>query len=138
VSQDPRPPLRLLGRRSECEALDRLLAVFTVGYLAFSVPALIAGVATARFGLHSTALVYSASLAALVTVAAGILLFRPSGKPARPVPASPAVMPPVPCTSHARRPWTRQPATRRRPPSPPVSVGLGGQYRRLSSVNLSG
>ena len=54
---------------------------------------------TRRFGLHSTALVYSASLAALVTVAAGILLFRPSGQPARPVPASPAVMPPVPCTS---------------------------------------
>jgi predicted MFS family arabinose efflux permease len=81
------------------ESAGLVTAVFTVGYLAFSVPALIAGVATTRFGLHSTALVYSASLAALVTVAAGILLFRPSGKPARPVPASPAVMPPVPCTS---------------------------------------
>jgi tRNA 5-methylaminomethyl-2-thiouridine biosynthesis bifunctional protein len=39
------------------------------------------------------------ALAALVTVAAGLLLFRPSGKLARPVPASPAVMPPVPCTT---------------------------------------
>jgi hypothetical protein len=74
-------------------------AIFTVGYLAFSIPALIAGVATTRFGLHFTALVYSASLTALVTVAAGLLLFRPSGKLARPVPASPAVMPPVPCTT---------------------------------------
>jgi len=52
-------------------------AVFAVGYLAFSVPALIAGVAATNFGLHSTALVYSASLAVLVTVAAGILVLRP-------------------------------------------------------------
>jgi len=74
-------------------------AIFTVGYLAFSIPALIAGVATTKFGLHSTALVYSASLAALVAVAAGILLFGPSSKPARPAPASRAVMPPGPCTS---------------------------------------
>jgi MFS family permease len=73
-------------------------AIFTVGYLAFSVPALIAGVATTKFGLHSTALVYSASLAALVAVAAGILLLGPSGKAARPAPASRAVMPPGPCT----------------------------------------
>ena len=50
-------------------------AIFTVGYLAFSIPALIAGVATTKFGLHPTALVYTASLAALVAVAAGILLF---------------------------------------------------------------
>jgi uncharacterized membrane protein YcaP (DUF421 family) len=40
-------------------------AIFIVDYLAFSVPAPIAGVATATFGLHSTALVYSVSLAAL-------------------------------------------------------------------------
>jgi MFS family permease len=73
-------------------------AIFTVGYLAFSIPALIAGVATTKFGLHPTALVYSASLAALVAVAAGILLFGPSGKPARRAPASRAAMPPGPCT----------------------------------------
>jgi hypothetical protein len=67
-----------------------------VGYLAFSVPALIAGVATTEYGLHSTALVYSASLAALVVAAAGILVFRPGGQPA---PASRAVMPLGPCTN---------------------------------------
>jgi hypothetical protein len=71
-------------------------SVFAVGYLAFSVPALIAGVATTKYGLHSTALVYSASLAALVVVAAGVLVFRPVGQPA---PASRPVMPPGPCTS---------------------------------------
>jgi hypothetical protein len=53
-------------------------AVFIVDYLAFSVPALIAGVATTTFGLHSTALVYSASLAALAAAATGIVVSRPS------------------------------------------------------------
>ncbi len=52
-------------------------AIYLVGYLAFSVPALIAGVATTSFGLHSTALVYSASVAALAAAATGILLVRP-------------------------------------------------------------
>lgn len=47
-----------------------------VAYLAFSIPALIAGVATSRFGLYPTALVYSAAVAALAAVAAALLLFR--------------------------------------------------------------
>jgi Major Facilitator Superfamily len=51
-------------------------AVYIVGYLAFSVPALIAGVATTMFGLHSTALVYSASLAVLAVAAIGLLVLR--------------------------------------------------------------
>jgi hypothetical protein len=51
-------------------------AIFAVGYLAFSVPALIAGVAATKFGLNATALVYSASVAVLVVAAAGILLVR--------------------------------------------------------------
>jgi predicted MFS family arabinose efflux permease len=59
-------------------------AVFAVGYLAFSVPALIAGLATTKFGLHSTALVYSASLAALVAIAIALLLIRPGGEATQP------------------------------------------------------
>ena len=51
-------------------------AIFAVGYLAFSVPALIAGVAATKFGLQATALAYSASVAVLVVAAAGILLVR--------------------------------------------------------------
>jgi predicted MFS family arabinose efflux permease len=47
-------------------------AIFIVTYLALSVPALIAGVASTTFGLHSTALVCSASLAALAAVAGSI------------------------------------------------------------------
>ena len=74
-------------------------AIYIVGYLAFSVPALIAGAATTHFGLHPTALVYSASLAALAAAAVGILLLRPGGKPVRLAPAARAVMPPGPCTT---------------------------------------
>jgi MFS family permease len=56
-------------------------AIYVVGYLAFSIPALIAGVATTSFGLHSTALVYSAALAVLAAAAVGILFTRESGPP---------------------------------------------------------
>jgi MFS family permease len=56
-------------------------AIYIVGYLAFSVPALIAGVATTKFGLHSTALVYSASLAVLAAAAVGLLGLRSGGEP---------------------------------------------------------
>ncbi len=90
-------------------------AIFIVGYLAFSIPALIAGVATTNFGLHSTALVYSASLAGLAAAATGILVFRPGGKPTRPAPASRAAMPPGPCTTppcpQAMHPADGNPAT---------------------------
>ncbi len=51
-------------------------AVFIVSYLAFSIPALIAGVATTGFGLRHTALVYCAAIATLGAVAAASLIFR--------------------------------------------------------------
>jgi predicted MFS family arabinose efflux permease len=53
-------------------------AIYVAGYLAFSVPALIAGVATTTFGLRSTALVYSAALAVLAAAAVAILAARRS------------------------------------------------------------
>jgi hypothetical protein len=72
-------------------------AVFVVAYLAFSVPALIAGVATTTFGLQSTALVYCAALAALNSAAAGIVLLRRDDQLPRPTQPSREVMPPGPC-----------------------------------------
>jgi MFS family permease len=51
-------------------------AIYTVGYLAFSIPALIAGVATSHYGLHQTALVYVAVVGVLAATAAGLLLLR--------------------------------------------------------------
>ena len=60
-------------------------AYFIVSYVAFSVPVVAAGVAITDFGLHRTALVYGAVIAALAAVAAASLIFRrPSlGPPAR-------------------------------------------------------
>jgi hypothetical protein len=55
-------------------------AIYIVGYLAFSIPALIAGVATTRYGLHSTALIYSVALAVLAAVAVAVLLARGGGQ----------------------------------------------------------
>jgi MFS family permease len=51
-------------------------AIFTVGYLAFSIPAVIAGVATSHYSLHKTALVYSSIVAALAASAATSLAVR--------------------------------------------------------------
>jgi MFS family permease len=53
-----------------------IAAVFTLSYLAFSVPVVIAGLATTHFGLHRTALVYCGTLAALAAVAAASYIFR--------------------------------------------------------------
>jgi len=74
-------------------------AIFVVNYVAFSVPALIAGVATTYLGLQSTALAYAAVLGLLIVVAVGVLLLRGDRLP-RPTPASLGVMPPGPCTCH--------------------------------------
>jgi hypothetical protein len=60
-------------------------ASFEVGYLAFSVPALIACVATNNIGLQPTALVYCGAVGTLLVAAIGILLAHPSAI-ATPVP----------------------------------------------------
>ena len=51
-----------------------IAAIFIVNFLGLSVPALIAGVGTAHFGLHRTALAYCVALAALVAAAVGRLI----------------------------------------------------------------
>jgi hypothetical protein len=53
-----------------------IAAIFIISFLGLSIPALIAGVATAHFGLHRTALAYCVAIAVLVAVAAGSLMFR--------------------------------------------------------------
>jgi MFS family permease len=71
-------PLARPGQRAGLVA-----AIWVVFYLAFSVPVVAAGVATTHFGLHRTAVVYSAALAVLAGGAAGCLIIR--GRP-RPTP----------------------------------------------------
>ena len=97
-----------------------LTAVFAVYVLVLLVTLLFFGKVSDHLGrLPVIITVYSASLAALVAVAAGILLFGPSGKPARAAPASRAVMPPGPCTGppcpRASDPSDGKPATTARP-----------------------
>jgi MFS family permease len=59
-----------------------IAAILTVDYLAFGLPALIAGMATAHFGLHSTALAYSAAVAGLA--GAATLFSRTRSRPCAP------------------------------------------------------
>ena len=56
-----------------------IAAIFIISFLGLSIPALIAGVATAHFGLHRTALAYCVAMAVLVAVAAGSLLLGSRG-----------------------------------------------------------
>jgi MFS family permease len=69
-------------------------AVFTLGYAALGLPALLAGIAASHYGLHDTSLAYAA---VVVVLAAGALLSlivhrqrAPKGRPVAP--------PPGPCT----------------------------------------
>jgi hypothetical protein len=59
------------GERSELLAVALVMA-----YLAFSLPALAAGIASTAFGLHVTTVVYSAGVAALGLVALGAQRMR--------------------------------------------------------------
>lgn len=53
---------------SEDERAGTVAALYIVSYTAFSIPIVIAGVATTRFGVHSVALVYSAVIAVLAAI----------------------------------------------------------------------
>ena len=64
-------PLADPGQRASLIA-----AIWIVVYLAFSVPVAIAGAAITHFGLHRTAVVYSAALTMLAAAAAGSFLSR--------------------------------------------------------------
>ena len=74
----PRQPAPPRPRRDHADG-DRpqiAASASTVGYLAFSVPALIAGTATSRYGPHKTTQVYSVAIAVLVTAAPASFPFR--------------------------------------------------------------
>jgi MFS family permease len=53
---------------AESERAGTVAAIYVVSYTAFSIPIVIAGVATTRFGVHSVALVYSAAVAVLAAI----------------------------------------------------------------------
>ncbi|HJZ26117.1 MAG TPA: hypothetical protein VJ370_07555 [Streptosporangiaceae bacterium] len=72
-------PLAPPGRRA-----GLIAAIFIISFLGLSIPALIAGVATAHFGLHRTALAYCVAVAALVAAAAGSLILTRRGAGSHP------------------------------------------------------
>jgi MFS family permease len=58
-----------------------IAAYFIASYVAFSIPVVVAGLATTHVGLHRTALVYCVAIAVLAAVAAGSLLLRGRPRP---------------------------------------------------------
>jgi hypothetical protein len=69
----------LIALAAPAQRAGLIAAIFIINFLGLSIPALIAGVATTHFGLHSTALAYCAAVAALVALATGSLLLRRRG-----------------------------------------------------------
>jgi MFS family permease len=67
-----------------------IAAIWIVFFLAFSVPVVIAGVATTHFGLHRTSLVYCAVIAVLAAAAVGSLIIR---RQSAQLPAPPTAQP---------------------------------------------
>ena len=90
-------------------------------------PTLIAGITTAHFGLHGTALAYSAAVAGLATAAAGTFVSRSSSRtgPSAQSAAAASDVCPVPCTVPRHVPAARQEAE----PAGRISAGLGGASR---------
>jgi hypothetical protein len=70
----------IMARAAAGDRAGLIAAVSVVNYLAFGLPALIAGVATSHFGLHDTALVYSVVIALLAAAAAVGFLFEDSAR----------------------------------------------------------
>ena len=87
----------IMARATASNRAGLVAAVSIVNYLAFGLPALIAGIATSHFGLHDTALVYSAGIALLAAAATVGFLFESRTRvpqAAGPLPE----LPPGPCT----------------------------------------
>jgi MFS family permease len=64
------------ARATSGQRAGLIAAYFIVSYAAFSIPVVLAGIATTHFGLHRTALAYCAAILVLAAVAAGSLIFR--------------------------------------------------------------
>jgi MFS family permease len=89
----------IMARAVSSDRAGLIAAISIVNYLAFGLPALIAGIATSHFGLHDTALVYSVVIALLAVAAAGGFLFEGHAHTRAPRAAgSPHELPPGPCT----------------------------------------
>jgi MFS family permease len=79
-----------------------IAAIYIVSYLATGIPAVIGGIATSHYGLHRTALVYLAAVAALAVAGVSLLFRRMATKAATrgidhpDAPLGPGTVPPCP------------------------------------------
>jgi MFS family permease len=105
----------IMARAAASDRAGLIAAISAVNYLAFGLPALIAGIATSHFGLHDTALVYSVVIALLAVAAAGGLLFEgnartpQAGAPAPELPPGPCTVPPSTQAAHQQAEPTKSP-----------------------------
>jgi MFS family permease len=89
----------IMARATASDRAGLIAAISVVNYLAFGLPALIAGIATSHFGLHDTALAYTVVIALLAAAAAAGLLFEGKARTRPPrAPAPAPELPPGPCT----------------------------------------
>lgn len=79
-----------------------ITAIYIVSYLATGIPAVIGGIATSRYGLHETALVYSVTVAVLAAAAVALLMRQMRNTKAQhqtqqpSTPLAPGTVPPCP------------------------------------------
>jgi MFS family permease len=66
----------LVGLARPVDRAGLIASIYAVGYLAFSVPAVIAGVASSLYGLQDTALVYCVTVAALTAIGGASFVVR--------------------------------------------------------------
>jgi hypothetical protein len=93
------------------ERAGLIAAIFTVSYFSTGIPALIAGLTTTHYGLHATALVFSAAVTGLAAAAAGTFVSGRGSRAAEPQPTALPHPPPGPCTVPPYVPATH-PATK--------------------------
>jgi predicted MFS family arabinose efflux permease len=82
-----------VARAASDDRAGLITAIYIVSYLATGVPVVIGGVATSKFGLHKTALVYSAAVAVLAAPAAILLIRQMAGGRSRRATDHPDVAP---------------------------------------------
>jgi MFS family permease len=80
----------IMARAASSDRAGLIAAISTVNYLAFGLPALIAGIATSHFGLHDTALAYSVVIALLAVAAAAGFLFEGNARTRAPRAVAPS------------------------------------------------
>lgn len=109
----------VMALASASDRAGLIAAIFSVSYLAMGLPTVIAGITTAQFGLHGTALAYSAAVAGLAAVAAVTFISSGTSRtgPSAQSAAAASDVCPGPCTVPPHVPSAHQEAEPAKVPS---------------------